>query len=330
MGSREEDRERGSDNQFQDATKNLKKIFDSTNKKVAQIAWRLLSSIPGGQITIGFIVVWILIAICFFMIIFGLIPTIPGGSVPKIPNSSGAVETIPGLVLTLTGPAPVDNGANMEFSISVSYSASSPPLSSIVVFAVIPPVAEFVGATGAFEYENGEIRWPMSQNTNVLKFTMKATALDTEYKDYRVYATTIAGSNPATGGSTAPTSDSCGGKYNIAATPIGANFGDPLCDFGGTKLYDLLEEQDPPNKDFWYECALLESSRNPNAYNGASTDSGGAYGLFQMGRGKNGPTDHGDVDWISQTSNAILHSKKTSSFKDYWQCARHLDYDGIK
>ncbi len=329
MGSREEGRERGSDNQFQDATKNLKKIFDYSTKKVAQIAWRLFSSIPGGQITIGFIAVVILIAICFFMIIFGLIPTIPGGSVPKIPNSSGAIETIPGLVLTLTGPSPVDNGANMEFKIDVNYSKNSPPLSSIIVYATIPPFAEFAGATGAFEYGNGEIRWPMSQNQNSLTFTLRATATDMECKKcYQVYATLAADSGYGAGSS--PTSNSCGGKYNIASTPIGANFGDPLCDFGGTKLYDLLGEQDPPNKDFWYECALLESSRNPNAYNGASTDSGGAYGLFQMGRGKNGPTDHGDVDWINQTSNAILHSKKTSSFKDYWQCARHLDYDGIK
>jgi hypothetical protein len=263
----------------------------------------------------------IIIILMFLLIMFGLIAPIPGGKPPRLPSQSGAIETIPGLTLRLTGPLPVDNGANMEFTIDVSYSRTSPPLSSIIVYATIPPFAEFVEATGAFEYENGEIVWPMSQNGNRFTFTLKATAVDFEcLKCYQVYAIIASGSGPGAG--SPPTNNSCGGKYNIASTPIGANFGDPECNFTKDDLYKLLEQLDPQNANKWYfKIVPCESGYNPNAYNGTAVDPAGAYGLYQMGAGKNGQYDHGDVDWATQTSNAVTYNKDLigGTFA-YWGC----------
>lgn len=307
------------DNTLQDAAKTLQNITNSL-KKVVKVVRFLYSIIPGGPFTLGFMIAGLVFMIIAFIIIAGFIGVIPGGSIPRIPNSSGAIETIPGLTLTLTGPAPVDNGANLEFTIDINYNQSSPPLSSLIVYAQIPPVAEFVEASGAFEFKDGEISWPMSQNITRLTFTLRATSVDTEYKDYRVYARVAAGSGSGAGSS--PSNDSCGGKYDLASTPIGANFGDPDCDFTKDNLYALLKQLDSNNADLWYfKIVPCESGYNPNAYNGAAVDAAGAYGLYQMGKGKNGQYDHGDVGWATQTSNAITYNRDLigGSFA-YWGC----------
>lgn len=303
---------------FSDAVENAKKVY-RIGKKLAQVGRLVFSFLISHPWLAGVLVILILIILAFFSIFFGLMNPIPGGSIPSLPGSSGTSKSIDGLELQLIGPSPVDNGANMKFTINITYSKVSPPLSSITVYAIIPPVGEFVEATGAFEFNNGEIRWPMSQNNNSFTFTVRATATDTEYPDYRVYATIASGS----GAGAAPTNNACGGKYDIASNPIGANFGDPGCNFTKDDLYELLKTLDSKNADKWYFSIVpCESGYNPNAYNGAAVDAAGAYGLYQMGRGKNGQLDHGDVEWSTQTSNAVKYNKDLigESFA-YWACS---------
>ncbi len=108
-----------------------------------------------------------------------------------------------------------------------------------------------------------------------------------------------------------PASDSdCGGKYStgqypIQINPLKKNFGDPECSFNKDQLFALLKASDPKEYAFWIWMIAYESSYIPNAYSGGAQDKAGAWGLYQMGRGKNGALDHGDVTWQLQTTNAI-------------------------
>jgi len=119
-----------------------------------------------------------------------------------------------------------------------------------------------------------------------------------------------------------PTTDNCNGKYNLN-NPIG-NFGDPTCTFSKDQLYSLLQQYDAQLAKHWFHVVVpCESGYNPNAYNNAAVDSAGAWGLFQMGRGKNGPNDHGDVNWEQQASNAVFYNKMLINKGlngRYWEC----------
>ncbi len=118
-------------------------------------------------------------------------------------------------------------------------------------------------------------------------------------------------------------------KYaaDIQKNPLKKNFGDPKCDFTKDGLYKLLKEADPATADKWFNTiAPCESGYNPNAYApfSHSPDPAGTWGLFQMGRGLNGPLDHGDVEWKSQAKNAVGYNKKIGGSFRYWGCARQF------
>ncbi len=123
-------------------------------------------------------------------------------------------------------------------------------------------------------------------------------------------------------GNPAATSGNCNGRYSLG-NPIG-NFGDPNCNFSKDGLFQILQQIDPGNANFWYYSVVpCESSYNPNAYNPYAKDPAGAFGLFQMGRGRNGQYDHGDVEWHSQPGNAVSYKNIVlgGSFA-YWACAQ--------
>lgn len=149
--------------------------------------------------------------------------------------------------------------------------------------------------------------------------------------------TTISPVGSTTSAGLQPTQDNCGGKYTLAdrfgtKNPLG-NFGDPQCNMDKDQLYTLLQQNDPTNARFWFTQVIpCESSYNPNTWRDPNLepktpDPAGAWGLFQMGRGRNGPSDRGDVEWQDQTINAIAYSKKISSLGAYWACAR-VDVQG--
>lgn len=118
-----------------------------------------------------------------------------------------------------------------------------------------------------------------------------------------------------------PNDKTCGGKYTL--DNLLGNFGDPLCDFSKDKLTRLLQNLDSDNWKFWYyKIVPCESGYNPNAYNGNAVDPAGAWGLFQMGRGRNGQFDHGDVPWKEQSYNAVQYNKLIGETFAYWACAQ--------
>jgi hypothetical protein len=130
----------------------------------------------------------------------------------------------------------------------------------------------------------------------------------------------------APGGNVPPNTSTCGGKYRLT-NPRKKNFGDPSCNFTKNDLFTLLKQQDPANATKWFNTVVsCESGYNPNAYASPATgtpDKGGAWGLFQMGQGKNGTYDHGDVEWRLQASNAVNYNNKVIKGNwRYWACAK--------
>lgn len=137
---------------------------------------------------------------------------------------------------------------------------------------------------------------------------------------------TASGSASTTPGNTAANTSKCGGKYPLS-NPRKKNFGDPGCNFTKNALYTLLKTQDAANASKWFNTVVrCESSYNPNAYASpaiGTPDKGGAWGLFQMGQGKNGTYDHGDVAWALQSSNAVNYNNKVIKGNwRYWACAK--------
>jgi hypothetical protein len=129
-----------------------------------------------------------------------------------------------------------------------------------------------------------------------------------------------------TGGGEPPNQSNCNGTYKLN-NPLG-NFGDPSCNFTKDSLYAALQQQDPVNADYWFFTVVkCESSYDPTIWADPITvgtpDAEGAWGLFQMGRGKNGQYDHGDVAWQLQTSNAINYNNNLARKWRYWQCAKN-------
>lgn len=144
-----------------------------------------------------------------------------------------------------------------------------------------------------------------------------------------------------------PSTNSCG-KYSLSSNPAGKNYGDPTCNYEKNKLFDMLKKLDPANANLWFNKVIpCESAYDPNTFyrsgsEGDTPDPYGAWGLFQMGRGVNGPftdltkgstnnpslpEDRGDVNWEMQISNAVNFNRKYLSSKgrpmgDYWACAR--------
>jgi hypothetical protein len=119
----------------------------------------------------------------------------------------------------------------------------------------------------------------------------------------------------------------CGGKYRLN-NPIHQNFGDPQCNFTKNLLFTLLQNIDPAHALIWFiEVIPCESGYDPNALQDPSqaVDKAGAWGLFQMGRGKNGIYDHGDVQWFQQAENAVMYNNNlfhNGVGWHYWACAR--------
>jgi hypothetical protein len=127
---------------------------------------------------------------------------------------------------------------------------------------------------------------------------------------------------------TSPNGNTCG-KYSLN-NPMGKNFGDPNCNFTKDKLYSWLKTQDAANADYWFYTVIPceAPGYNPNTYYrcgaaGCTPDPAGAWGLFQMGRGRNGPYDHGDVNWPAQVINATTYRRNLGWYGwTYWACAK--------
>ena len=131
------------------------------------------------------------------------------------------------------------------------------------------------------------------------------------------------GSGQPTAGQPKANCDTSKYAADIQKNPLKKNFGDPNCDFTKDELFKLLKQIDPGNANKWFNTIVpCESTYNPNTYApfSNSPDPAGTWGLYQMGRGRNGQYDHGDVEWKIQTSNAVNYNKKIGGTFAYWGC----------
>ena len=246
-----------------------------------------------------------------------------------IPTTSVQIQgssPIPGLTLSLSAPTTISQSDNIQYNVSVSFSGSTVPLASITVYEAIPQNAEYVSCTGNCAYDGAtkRISWALSDplNEKGFSFTLKPTITNGTITN-QVFAVSSYGSS-STVGQTANQS-TCNGTYTLD-NPLG-NFGDPSCQFNKDDLYTLLQQQDPAHANQWfYVIAPCESQYNANAWRDPNEkphtpDPVGAWGLYQMGRGRNGIYDHGDVIWQEQTTNAIAYNHKLGDTFGYWACA---------
>lgn len=174
-------------------------------------------------------------------------------------------------------------------------------------------------------------------NNQILTLTLRPTNPDV-YIVNKASAKVIGG-NPINNPSepSEPSDDNCSGYYDLTKNPLNQNFGDPKCTMLANKnpedkekLFALLQEKDPDNASYWFRTVIpCESGYYPNSYAGheevGTPDTAGAWGLFQMGRGKNGQYDHGDVIWETQTTNAVEYNNNLAKIGlewKYWACAR--------
>lgn len=318
-------------NKAKSAVKTGKRIYDTAKKAKAavQAAQAAVTVANPWVIAIILIVVGLILIYIFFFSQGSALEmddnnNVPPPSAPSIPGGPSVVA-VPGLTITLTTSKPqYENGEDIEYTISYTYDTTigKSPLEDIVLYDTIPTNASFVSTSGAQTPDSttSVVSWSLKdpENQKPFKITLHPTNAD-------VYITnTISAKVVATGGS-ASTTDTCGGEYDLTATPLGTNFGDPLCDFTKDGLYTLLQSLDPVNANKWYyQIIPCESGYSPNAYNGASYSGSGAYGLFQMNPSNHGYdiNDAGDVSWNQQTTNAIAYNGKISNSFTYWACAR--------
>jgi uncharacterized repeat protein (TIGR01451 family) len=248
--------------------------------------------------------------------------------------------------------ATVQVGQNIEYEIFVVYNIRcTRATATMEIKDTLPPNTTFVSASAtvgrlptdptpsdeilALEqgvYQNNTVTWkingvlPERPVALSLVITPRAETNNTwvmnqatvSYTESRPLVTAGEGNIP-------PTQENCNGKYPLN-NPIG-NFGDPTCKYTPDDLYSLLQQIDPINAKYWFDVVVkCESSYSPNAHADhaivGTPDAGGAWGLFQMGRGKNGQYDHGDVVWNLQTTNAVNYNNNLATKWRYWACAR--------
>ncbi len=176
-------------------------------------------------------------------------------------------------------------------------------------------------------YDHGGIETNFENNQRTVTYTIRNLPSPTPTKKPTPTPTKTASNVGDV--NAAPNSNSCGGKYSFN-NPIGLNFGDPACTFTKDKLYSLLKQHDSQNADYWFYTVIPCESPgyNANLYYrcgpaGCTPDPSGAWGLFQMGRGRNGQYDHGDVAWPRQVTNATTYRQNIGwGGWRYWACAQ--------
>lgn len=168
--------------------------------------------------------------------------------------------------------------------------------------------------------------------TNTPQNTNTGAGTSVQYRSQSSVTTNV-GNPPSSGGSGQPaTSDTCANSpfyrrylfdfaHNTVFSP--KNFGDPICDYTMSGLATLIHQHDDAHFYCWYNVVVAgESGYDPNVEQlNDPYDPAHAWGNFQMGRGKNGADDHGDVDWQTQFLNALHHNNAQGNTFDYWSTA---------
>ncbi len=264
---------------------------------------------------------WLLLIGMFLFV--GLTAALTGSS-PVTPPGGGTQNQVN---ITKTGPDQVAIDQEIPYTITVIYTGGG--TANITVNDTLDKQTSFKSASDNGTNQGETVTWIISNlHANTPKLLQLSVTPNVPQGSLGIWVVNSAQATvtSTSGGSQTANNNDCGGKYkNSINNPLG-NFGDPSCSYTEKLAYQRLQQLDPTNADYWYNTVIpCESSYSPNAYNNASIqqqiDPAGAWGLTQMGRGKNGPNDHGDVDWTQQLSNSVDRQHQLNNWK-YWGCAK--------
>lgn len=298
------------------------------------------SAVAGVSLGAGWVIVLAILIVILIFILGAILSNLLESSLPTN-NQINQTITENKVSISKSGPDKIDNGREIQYDLNITYRGTIP--ANIEVTDKLPDQTSFISASDGGINEGGTIKWTLQ---NMLpngsrNITLIIKPEDDIWVSNTAEAKVVSVPNPGTGGTSAggsstglppdfpnPNQDNCGGKYDLK-NPLG-NFGDPACAYTKDDLYKLLKREDPVNADYWFNTVVkCESGYNPNAYGDHSAigtpDAAGAWGLYQMGRGKNGKYDHGDVEWEEQTINAIQYNQVLIANRlgwRYWQCAK--------
>lgn len=144
---------------------------------------------PQVKIAICVVIAVIIVVIIFLFIIF--YKSDPNTQNPTQPTQ----KTITGLVLQKSGPAQVQNGENIVYTITATYTGKQ----QVIISDPLPKDTEFVSATGENTTENNVVKWDLNKNakdgsTNQYTFTLTLKPLkDDIIIKNKVYANAVGG-----------------------------------------------------------------------------------------------------------------------------------------
>ncbi|MBI2007395.1 MAG: hypothetical protein HYS83_01715 [Candidatus Blackburnbacteria bacterium] len=288
-------------------------------------------------------ITWIVIGVAGLFLFTWWYDNLIGNSECNKPE--GVMKIVKGADNIVRPKLAYENGEQINYVIQVTYELAcrTRTLPSVVVTDKIPTGTKLVaesaksgfyntrgtGPDGVYDDATRTVTWTF-QNfpTDNPAYIFLSVQPDPDKQDFWAVneATVKYTLDRPSGGNFQATQDNCNGTYQLT-NPLG-NFGDPSCIFKKDDLYTLLKQQDSTNADYWfYQVVRCESGYNPNSWRDPNItpktpDPAGAWGLYQMGRGRNGQYDHGDVPWQQQTTNAVNYSKGIISIGAYWACAR--------
>lgn len=274
-------------------------------------------------------------------------------------NAQNQNTPVPGLTITVSQPSPsIPNLGTADFTVNVTCNPSCKAAGDIIIYDKQFPAGTSLNpdktkTTGTYTTTQYPISWLLKDNTPTTdpngadSYTFTFSLNTTSQINNVKIATTIYGDVVAgTAGGGADFGDSCGTTYNLTNTSpdytkfypkyAPANFGDAKCEFTQQNLaktkndaYTYLQSLGISSTDLsiWNDVVIpCESGWDPNAYASqadiGTPDPGGAWGLVQMGQGRNGPNDNGKTAWRQQLSNAINYNKGIGGSWRYWACAQ--------
>ena len=223
-------------------------------------------------------------------------PATGGSSNSQSPDGTTRNEII-GLTLKLEASEILQNGENIQYTVTVTYDTSSPiPIDTITVFNNIPANTEFVTATGRYDYDSTSkiLKWPLSETENRSQFTITLKPLGEDIIVLnRVYAT----SSFNTGGNNG------GGGTPICSQGIGWCSPERLRPYFG----DQAEKAST--------VCNAESSGNPGALNTNCNTNDYSVGLFQINLVAHCPGAYGAGRWGSQSCDNLLSESRRNECK---------------
>lgn len=306
--------------------------------------------VEGGTAAAATFPVWGIVALVLLGLLFLLLIIIIIMNVVDDNNATVADVPIAGLTIIVKGPTTIPNGGTGDYTADITCTAECARQGPLTFYYENLPTGITVKSADQpytttpypITWSTGTLGAAMASATgftHTLRFTLQADAKANNSKIGVIIKGDIVGGTGNTsttqGGATSSVpanSNNCYSNQYVFDfnnnTILGfgpKNFGDPNCELTAagseTKIADIVTQLDPANKYRWYNVIFkCESHYDPNIEElVGSVDAAHAWGLAQMGRGLNGPLDHGDVYWKDQIANAINYNKtKIGGNFSYW------------